>query len=297
MIMIETKKLNKYYGESRGIIDIDLKIKKGEIFGFIGPNGAGKSTTIRLLLALIHPTSGTATINDMDCFNESKQIKQILGYVPSEVNYYNGLKVMDLFNYSSRFYRKNCSVRISKLSERLGLDLTKKINALSYGNKKKVAIIQALIHEPKVLIFDEPTSGLDPLIQSNFFEILEEEKALGTTILFSSHVLSEVQKVCDRIAIIKEGRILKIEQIESLRQNQFRNIEISFKENTERSLYQELQIKNVSETGNTLSLLYTGDIHELLSILAKDRNIENISIEEPSLEEIFMHYYSERSKV
>ncbi|MGL6198490.1 MAG: ATP-binding cassette domain-containing protein [Lachnospiraceae bacterium] len=295
--MIKTKKLNKYYGESRGIIDVDLEIKKGEIFGFIGPNGAGKSTTIHLLLALIHPTSGTATINDMDCFNKSKQIKQILGYVPSEVNYYNGLKVIDLFNYSSRFYRKNCSARINKLSQRLGLDLTKKINALSYGNKKKVAIIQALIHEPKVLIFDEPTSGLDPLIQSEFFEILEEEKSQGTTILFSSHVLGEVQKVCDRFAIIKEGRILKIEQIESLRQNQFRNIEISFKENTERLLYQELQIKNISETGNTLSFLYTGYIHELLSILAKDRNIENISIEEPSLEEIFMHYYSERSKV
>jgi len=295
--MIEAKKLTKYYGKSRGIIDIDLKIEKGEIFGFIGPNGAGKSTTIRLLLSLIHPTSGSAKIDDMDCFNESKKIKQILGYVPSEVNYYDGMRVMDLFDYSSKFYRKNCSARINILSERLGLDTAKKINALSYGNKKKVAIIQALIHEPKVLIFDEPTSGLDPLVQSEFFKILGEEKAKGTTILFSSHVLSEVQKVCDRIAIIKDGRILKIEQIESLRQNQFRQIEIYFKEKAEQSLYQDMPIKNLSEIGNALTFLYTGDIHKLLTKLAEDKCIENISIEEPSLEDIFMHYYTERGNV
>lgn len=296
-IMIEAKKLTKYYGKSRGIIDIDLEIKKGEIFGFIGPNGAGKSTTIRLLLSLIRPTNGSAIIDDMDCFNESKKIKQILGYVPSEVNYYDGMRVMDLFDYSSKFYRKNCSARINILSERLGLDTAKKINALSYGNKKKVAIIQALIHEPKVLIFDEPTSGLDPLVQSEFFKILEEEKAKGTTILFSSHVLSEVQKVCDRIAIIKDGQILKIEQIESLRQNQFRQIEIYFKEKAEQSLYQDMPIKNLSEIGNALTFLYTGDIHKLLTKLAEDKGIENISIEEPSLEDIFMHYYTERGNV
>jgi len=295
--MIEAKKLTKYYGKSRGIIDIDLEIKKGEIFGFIGPNGAGKSTTIRLLLSLIRPTNGSAIIDDMDCFNESKKIKQILGYVPSEVNYYDGMRVMDLFDYSSKFYRKNCSARINILSERLGLDTAKKINALSYGNKKKVAIIQALIHEPKVLIFDEPTSGLDPLVQSEFFKILEEEKAKGTTILFSSHVLSEVQKVCDRIAIIKDGQILKIEQIESLRQNQFRQIEIYFKEKAEQSLYQDMPIKNLSEIGNALTFLYTGDIHKLLTKLAEDKGIENISIEEPSLEDIFMHYYTERGNV
>ena len=207
MNVIDIKNLTKSYGKSRGIEDVTFSIEKGEIFGFIGPNGAGKSTTIRLLLSLIYPDNGHATIENMDCFKDSKNIKKILGYVPSEVNYYDDMKVIDLFDYSSRFYKKDCSDRSLELSKRLGLDITKKINALSYGNKKKVAIIQALLHSPKVLIFDEPTSGLDPLIQNEFFEILKEEKKRGTTILFSSHVLNEVQKVCDRVAIIKEGKM------------------------------------------------------------------------------------------
>lgn len=292
--MIETKNLTKYYGKARGITDLSLKIDKGEIFGFIGPNGAGKSTTIRLLLSLIHASSGTATISGMDCFQDGKKIKEILGYVPSEVNYYDDMKVSDLFNYSSKFYKKDCSEQINKLTSRLGLDTTKKISALSYGNKKKVAIIQALLHSPKVLIFDEPTSGLDPLVQNEFFEILREEKSKGTTILFSSHVLSEVQKVCDRIAIIKDGKIMKIEQIDTLRKNKFRQVEIHYKDMTNIALYKDIKIKNSSVTGNSFSFLYTGEIHELLSKLAEDTKIENISIIEPPLEEIFIHYYSER---
>lgn len=296
--MIETKKLTKYYGKSRGIIALDLKIKEGEIFGFIGPNGAGKSTTIRLLLSLIHPSSGNASIANMDCFQDSKKIKKILGYVPSEVNYYDEMKVVELFKYSSRFYKKECSVRFNTLSKRLGLDINKKINALSYGNKKKVAIVQALLHEPKVLIFDEPTSGLDPLVQNEFFEILKEEKAKGTTILFSSHILSEVQKVCDRVAIIKNGKILKIEQIEFLRNNKFRQVELYYKEkNNNYKIYENMSIKNLADNGNSVTFLYTGDIHELFAKLSKDINIENISITEPPLEDVFMHYYIDRSVV
>jgi ABC-2 type transport system ATP-binding protein len=294
--MIEAKKLTKYYGKSRGVIDLDLKIQEGEIFGFIGPNGAGKSTTIRLLLSLIHPSSGNASIANLDCFQDSKKIKTILGYVPSEVNYYDEMKVEELFKYSSRFYKKDCSSRYTSLSKRLGLDISKKINALSYGNKKKVAIVQALLHEPKVLIFDEPTGGLDPLVQNEFFEILKEERAKGTTILFSSHILSEVQKVCDRIAIIKNGEILKIEQVESLRKNKFRQVEIYYKENdSHHNFHEDMSIKNLSEKGNIVTFLYTGDIHDLFSKLTEDRNIENISITEPSLEDVFMHYYVEGS--
>jgi len=295
--MIEIKKLSKYYGKSRGIIDLDLKVEQGEVFGFIGPNGAGKSTTIRLLLSLIYPTSGTAYINGMDCIHESKKLKHILGYVPSEVNYYDDMKVIDLFHYSSKFYNKDCAARIENISGRLGLDTTKKINDLSYGNKKKVAIVQALLHEPEVLIFDEPTSGLDPLIQNEFFEILKEEKKKGTTILFSSHILSEVQKVCDRVAIIKDGKILNIEQIETLRKNKFRQVEIYYNGNISIGEYQTMKIKNLSETENTLSFLYTGNIHQLLIKLAEEKGIENISIEEPSLEDIFIHYYSERGGI
>ncbi|MCR1839210.1 ABC transporter ATP-binding protein [Murimonas intestini] len=296
MNVIDIKNLTKSYGKSRGIEDVTFSIEKGEIFGFIGPNGAGKSTTIRLLLSLIYPDNGHATIENMDCFKDSKNIKKILGYVPSEVNYYDDMKVIDLFDYSSRFYKKDCSDRSLVLSKRLGLDITKKINALSYGNKKKVAIIQALLHCPKVLIFDEPTSGLDPLIQNEFFEILKEEKKRGITILFSSHVLNEVQKVCDRVAIIKEGKILTIEQIESLRKNQFRQVEISFKKTNTHTSYENMAVKILCENENTISFLHAGNIHDLLSALEKDNNLENVSITEPSLEDVFLHYYVEGSE-
>lgn len=295
MSVIEIKNLTKFYGKSRGIEDVSFSVGQGEIFGFIGPNGAGKSTTIRLLLSLIYPDNGYATIENMDCFKDSKNIKAILGYVPSEVNYYDDMKVIDLFDYSSRFYKKDCSDKYMELSKRLGLDIKKKINSLSYGNKKKVAIIQALLHSPNLLIFDEPTSGLDPLIQNEFFEILREEKKKGTTILFSSHVLNEVQRVCDRVAIIKEGKILTIEQIDSLRKNQVRQVEISFKKTNDRTSYEDMAVKILCKNGNALSFLYAGNIHELLSALDKDKNLENVSIIEPSLEDVFLHYYVEGS--
>lgn len=291
--MIEIRNLTKYYGKSRGVIDLNLSIESGEIFGFIGPNGAGKSTTIRLLLSLIYPTNGTAIINGMDCFHDSKNVKRILGYVPSEVNYYSDMKVSDLLLYSSRFYGKPHVQKIATLSNRLGLDTDKKITALSYGNKKKVAIIQALLHEPEVLIFDEPTSGLDPLVQNTFFEILKEEKTRGATILFSSHVLSEVQKICDRIAIIKEGKLIKIEQVDSLKKNQFRQVRIYYRNSVKDTSYDSLQVKNMTVEGNSISFIYTGEIQALLKQLSRDVEIDNISIEEPALEDVFLHYYSE----
>ncbi len=296
MNIIEIQNLTKFYGKARGIENVNFSIQQGEIFGFIGPNGAGKSTTIRLLLSLIYPDSGSATIANMDCFKESKNIKKILGYVPSEVNYYDDMKVIDLFNYSSRFYKDDCSERFLALSKRLGLDTNKKINALSFGNRKKVAIIQALLHNPAVLIFDEPTSGLDPLIQNEFFEILREEKKRGVTILFSSHVLNEVQKICDRVAIIKEGKIVTVEHIDYLRKNQFRQVELSFNIDFDCSTYENMAVKIILKTEDTLSFLFAGNIHHLLSVLADDMNIESVSITEPSLEEVFLHYYVEGSE-
>lgn len=291
--MIEIRNLTKYYGKSRGVIDLNLSIESGEIFGFIGPNGAGKSTTIRLLLSLIYPTNGTAIINGMDCFRDSKNVKRILGYVPSEVNYYGDMKVSDLLLYSSRFYGKPHVQKIANLSNRLGLDTDKIITTLSYGNKKKVAIIQALLHEPEVLIFDEPTSGLDPLVQNTFFEILKEEKNRGATILFSSHVLSEVQKICDRIAIIKEGKLIKIEQVDSLKKNQFRQVRIYYRNSVKDTSYESLQVKNLTVEDNSISFIYTGEIQALLKQLSRDEEIDNVSIEEPALEDVFLHYYSE----
>lgn len=289
MHLIETSNLTKFYGKARGIKDISFSINEGEVFGFIGPNGAGKSTTIRILLALIRPSSGEAKIAGLDCTKQSKEIKKILGYVPSEVNYYDDMRVNDLLKYSARFYRKDCNQRIKELADRFELDLHKKIDSLSYGNKKKVAIIQALIHEPKLLIFDEPTGGLDPLMQNIFFETLEEEHKKGTSILFSSHILTEVQRMCDRVAIIKDGQLLKVEHIDELRKNNFKKVHLELGAAAKVNLQAE-GITKVEQKGNVVDFLYSGDMKQLACLLYSN-DILNFVVEDPSLEEIFMHYY------
>lgn len=289
MHLIETSNLTKFYGKARGIKDISLSINEGEVFGFIGPNGAGKSTTIRILLALIRPSSGEAKIAGLDCTKQSKEIKKILGYVPSEVNYYDDMRVNDLLKYSARFYRKDCNQRIKELADRFKLDLHKKIDSLSYGNKKKVAIIQALIHEPRLLIFDEPTGGLDPLMQNIFFETLEEEHKKGTSILFSSHILTEVQRMCDRVAIIKGGQLLKVEHVDELRKNNFKKVQLELGAAAKVNLQAE-GITKVEQKGNVVDFLYSGDIKQLACLLYAN-DISNFVVEDPSLEEIFMHYY------
>ena len=201
MNVIEIKNLTKSYGKSRGITDVNLNVEQGEIFGFIGPNGAGKSTTIRTLLGLIYPSAGSATIFGKSCI-QHPEVRKELGYLPSEVFYYDNMRVMDLLKYSASFYNKNCTKRINELAEVMDLDLKKKIDDLSFGNKKKVGIVQGLLHEPKLIILDEPTSGLDPLMQQKFFELIEQENKKGATVFFSSHILSEVQRMCSRGAFI-----------------------------------------------------------------------------------------------
>lgn len=289
MNIIEVKNLTKYYGKSRGIIDVNFEVKEKEIFGFIGPNGSGKSTTIRTLLDLIHPTGGKSSIFGMDTTKKSNEILRDVGYVPSEVFYYDNMKVIDLLNYSASFYKKDCSKRIIQLSKLMELDLNKKIDELSYGNKKKVGIVQALLHEPKLLILDEPTSGLDPLIQQKFFELLKEENKKGTTILFSSHVLSEVQKICDRVAIIKEGRIIKIEAMSDIKNNNYKRFKVEFNETPNLDFD---GISNVVNNDNTYSFMFKGNINDVLQHLSNYK-INNLWIDEPDLEEIFMHYYKE----
>ena len=229
MNVIELNNLTKSYGSARGIEDVTLHIEEGEIFGFIGPNGAGKSTTIRTMLAFIYPNRGSARIFGKDCLKQSAEIKQHIGYLPAEGHFYDDMKVKDFLFYSAKFYRKDCSRRIYELSDRFSLDLNKKVNALSSGNRKKVGIVQALLHEPKLLILDEPTGGLDPLMQNVFFEVMQEENKKGTTILFSSHILSEVQRLCHRVAVIKDGRVTRIEEIEKLRANYYKKVRIAFR--------------------------------------------------------------------
>jgi len=287
--MITTKDLTKYYGKnSRGIIDVSLHIKEGEIFGFIGPNGAGKSTTVRTLLNFIFPTSGEGKIMDLDIVKDTVEIRRNVGYVPAEVHYYNDMIVEDFLNFSTKFYTDNYQERIIELSKKLELDLKRKIGDLSFGNKKKVAIVLALAYQPKILIFDEPTSGLDPLIQSVFFDLLEKEKQRGATIFFSSHVLSDVQKVCDRVGIIKEGRLIKVEKIEDIIKNQAKNVRI---QSDDFDLIEDKQVVDLKIIKNSYHFTYTGSISELLNKISAYK-IEDISITEPTLEEIFMHYYN-----
>jgi ABC-2 type transport system ATP-binding protein len=290
MNIIQTEKLTKYYGSKRGIIDVDLEVKKGEIFGFIGPNGAGKSTTIRILLNLLYPSGGRAEIFGMDVCKRSKEIKRRIGYLPSESNFYDRMHVMEYLQYAARYHQQECDDRIKELAENFEVDLKAKITDLSTGNKKKVSILQSLIHHPELLILDEPTNGLDPLIQSRFFEVLRAENSNGTTILFSSHILSEVQKLCKRVAIIKNGRIITVEDIESMRQKNLKKIKIEFDKALNQKWFGLQGVSNITRDENTITFSFSGDINNLIEIL-NNKRVNDLVIEEPSLEEIFMHYY------
>ena len=285
---IQTTDLTKYYGKARGIIDVNLEVKSGEIFGFIGPNGAGKSTTIRTLLGLIKASSGHAAVLGLDFEKDRTAILQQVGYLPSEVFYYNGMKAGELLNYAASFYHKDCSVRIRELADVMELDLKQKIDDMSLGNRKKVGIVQGLLHDPKLIILDEPTSGLDPLIQRRFFELLQEENRKGATILFSSHILSEVQRICDRAAIIREGRIIKVVDIAEMKRETYKKIELFSPDIT--AAPDLTGIRNFTVTEDHVEFLFNGDLKELIHYLDTCK-LENINISEPSLEDIFLHYY------
>jgi len=290
MNVIEVKNLTKTYGKARGILDVSFNVEQGEVFGFIGPNGAGKSTTIRTLLSLIHPTSGSATIFGKDILKDAPAIKKDIGYLPSEVFYYDNMRVKDLLQYSASFYKKDCRKRMNELAEIMELDLNRKIEDLSLGNKKKVGIVQGLLHEPKLIILDEPTSGLDPLMQHKFFELLEEENKKGATILFSSHILSEVQRLCDRVAIIKEGKIIKLEKISTLKESNYKKIHIETSTEIGKDYFAIEGVTDLVVDRHKVDFLFKGDINAVMKKIATT-HIVNLGVEEPDLEEIFMHFY------
>ncbi len=290
MNVIEIRNLTKSYGKARGIIDVSFDVAEGEIFGFIGPNGAGKSTTIRTLLNLIHATSGSATVFGKDCRTHAPEIAREVGYLPSEVSYYDRMKVLDLLKYSASFYGKDCTKRIHELAAYMDLDLKRRIDDLSFGNKKKVGILQGLIHEPKLIILDEPTSGLDPLMQQRFFELLRQENAKGATILLSSHVLDEVQRLCGRVAIIKEGRIIRIESMGDLARDHYKKVGVEVGPEADAAFAALEGVTNLERKDGVVSFYYKGDINAVVAHLAGLR-IRNLWVEEPTLEEIFLHYY------
>ncbi len=290
MYVIETNKLTKYYGKDRGILDVSLKVEEGEIFGFIGPNGAGKSTTIRTLLSLIHPSSGSAKIFGRDCFKEGHDIRKDIGYLPSEVFYYNNMKVIDLLKYSASFYNKDCTKRIKEIAEVMDLDLNRKIDDLSFGNKKKVGIVQGLLHQPKLIILDEPTGGLDPLMQQKFFDLIREENNRGATIFFSSHILDEVQKMCNRVAIIKDGKIIKTESIEALRNDNYKKIKIVSNKSLDDTIFNMDGVTDLKSTEVEANFMYKGNMNKVIEKLSTV-DVKNLLVQEPTLEEIFMYYY------
>ena len=286
MDAIQITKLTKYYGKSRGIVELDLSVKKGEFFGFIGPNGAGKSTTIRTLLGLITPTGGNAQIFGLDIVREKQAILQKVGYLPSEAAFYPGMKVKDVLKLSADLRKKDCNAEAKLLCERLQLDTTRKVEELSFGNRKKVAIVCALQHCPELLILDEPTGGLDPLMQKEFFDILQERNKQGTTIFLSSHVLSEIQRNCTRAAIIRDGRIIACDNVDALSKTSAKRITVHGQVNINKLD----GVRDRIESGNSVSFLFGGDINDLIRALSTCR-VSDLSVTEPDLEDIILHYY------
>lgn len=286
MEIIQTTKLTKYYGKARGIIDLDLTVEQGEFFGFIGPNGAGKSTTIRTLLGLIAPTSGSAMIFGKDVTKEKKAILQNIGYLPSEALFYQGMKVKEILKLSADLRKRDCAAESKVLCERLQLDTTRKVDELSFGNRKKVAIVCALQHRPELLVLDEPTGGLDPLMQKEFFDILRERNKEGATILLSSHVLSEIQRNCSRAAIIRDGRIIACDNVDVLSKTSAKRVTV----HGAVDLKQLSGIRDRRDSGDSVSFLYSGDMNSLLRALSSGQ-VNDLTVSEPDLEEVFLHYY------
>ena len=290
--IIDITGLSKFYGKARGIENINLEINEGDIFGFIGPNGAGKSTTMRLLMNMIFPTAGSARIMGMDVIRETKKIKMQVGYIPSDASAYSSMDVHEFLSYCIRFYQsRNGGQRISELCELFELDLNRQIADLSLGNRKKVSIVQSLLHNPKLLILDEPTTGLDPLMQSVFFDLLRSENQKGMTIFFSSHILSEVQMLCKRVGIIKGGKLIQTEEIDNLRKKQLKKVSVESVDHVNIENFSIQGVENaIKGPGNIISFMYSGNIDDLVSFLS-GKKIINLMIEEPSLDEIFLHYY------
>lgn len=291
MNVIEINNLTKSYGKNRGIQNVNISVQKGEIFGFIGPNGAGKSTTIKTILNFIYPTSGSAKILGMDSVKESEKIKEYIGYVPSEVRYYDDVKVKDIIKYAQSFYPKTSNDEVEKICNELELDMNKKMGELSLGNKKKVAIAQSLIHSPKILILDEPTNGLDPLMQKKLFNILIEQKQKGTTVFLSSHNLVEVQSLCDRVCVIKEGKVVDIIEIEKAITKLGLKITLCSDEINEEIIL-SLGDKILSKNKNCYTFIYSKDMNHLVKELNK-YNIEELLIEKENLEDAFLNYYED----
>ena len=283
--------LVKRYGKHRGIEGLDLKVKEGEWFGYIGPNGAGKSTTIRTMLGLIKATEGKSTVLGMDSWKDREKIMEKVGYLPSEAIFYPEMTVSETLDYALSLHACKDRRRQKELSERLELDTGRKIGELSYGNRKKVGIVCALEHNPSLLILDEPTGGLDPLMQREFFSMLEEEHRKGVTIFMSSHILSEIESHAETAAAIREGRIIVSGKVEEISRTNARKVNLRGKID----ISTLTGVKEVVEDKNGMSFLYSGEASALLEALYKG-SVKDFTVTEPDLEEVFLHYYRKEEK-
>lgn len=290
MNVIETKNLTKFYGKTRGIKNLNLTVKDGEFFGFIGPNGAGKSTAIRTLMGLIAPTSGEASVLGLP-LGQCREYLRDVGYLPSEAAFYNDMKVRELISYSAKLRGVDCSSEADRLCSCLELDTSKRIDSLSLGNRKKVGIVCAMQHRPKLYIMDEPTSGLDPLMQKEFFRLLRQRQQEGATVFFSSHVLSEVQHNCTRAAIIREGSIVAEGSIDELSGTSAKRVVL----HGVKEIPAGIDGRSVVSGDDSVSFLYQGDIKLLLRELSS-LPVKDVNISDPELEEIFMHYYQQEGR-
>lgn len=290
--IIKTENLTKFYGKNKGIEDLSLEVLSGEIFGFLGPNGAGKSTTIKILLNFIKPTSGSASIFGFNPLTEIVKINREIGYLPGEVHMYEQLSGEAHLKFQAEL-RDNVKWNfVEELGKRLQANFKKPIKALSHGNKQKIALIGALMHRPKLLILDEPTTGLDPLIQQEFYKIIDEANDAGTTIFVSSHILPEVERICDRVAIIRDGKLVITEEIESLKKRAERPIEVYFKTRPKKEDFEKIAgVTQLIIEGNKVSCTIKGSYDTFIKTIAKYEVI-NVITQEPNLEKIFLGYYS-----
>jgi ABC-2 type transport system ATP-binding protein len=288
---IRLDKLTKFYGAQRGVVDLDLEVRPGEIFGYLGPNGAGKTTTIRVLLDLLRPTNGTATVLGLDAHADSIEVRRRVGYVPGGPALYGNLTGGEYLTYSASVRGRVSWRVVTALAERLECDLSRRIDTLSLGNRQKIAVIQGFMHEPELLIMDEPTSGLDPLMQGEFERIVREVKAEGRTVFLSSHILSEAEDLCDRVGIIRGGRIVAVEGVGALKAMRVRSIELEFGGPVRPEDFADLEgVQNVAVDDRSLRCEIVGSLDPLIKAAAR-YEVLNVTTQDPTLEDVFLAYY------
>jgi ABC-2 type transport system ATP-binding protein len=290
-MVVQTEELTKWYGTSRGIDGINLSVSEGEVFGFLGPNGSGKTTTIRILLDFIRASAGRARLFGMDAHADSVRIKSRIGYLPGEYGMYASMRAVDYLQFLGSLRSDNEPPLRDTLIERFGLDTSRRIKSLSHGTKQKLALVQACMHDPELLILDEPTSGLDPLIQQQFYALVLEMQERGKTIFFSSHVLAEVEKVCDRVAILKEGKLIAQHEIADLKKHRLKTIEVRFRQELDESLFQLEGVRKIEKHAHTVRLWVDANISGVLRRLS-DYPVDDISCQDARLEDVFLEYYS-----